>query len=85
MQQQVQQPGYGFQMMPVNYQMPGYLTVNEDPTQNGLGKRMGLYALRSMGKALFHGLSHFFDSTQFGSPAAPPVVVAPPPENKGDK
>jgi hypothetical protein len=67
------------QMMPVNYQMPGYLTTPEDPNANSLGKRMFIYSFRAMFKGLFHALAHAFDSESFGARTPPPVVQAPPP------
>lgn len=55
-----------FQPMPVNYQMPGYLTVPETS-----GSILGMLArtlFRSMGKAAGHSFSHFWDTIPMGGP-----------------
>jgi len=68
---------YGYQqMMPVNYQMPAYLTVAEDPA-NSLGKRLLILMFRAMGKAFGHALSNFFDMNSFGRPPTPPALPPP--------
>lgn len=63
------------QMMPVNYQMPAYLTVAEDPSTS-LGKRLVLLVFRAIGKAFGHALSNFFDMNSFSRP--PQLPPAPP-------
>jgi hypothetical protein len=66
------------QMMPVNYQMPGYLTVPELHGENDRWYHvLGRIAFRSIGKALGHSISHFFDTLILGP--RPPQ----PPSNKG--
>lgn len=54
------------QMMPVNYQMPAYLTVPEIVPQGGsVWSALGRSLFRSMGKSFGHTISHFFDATPF--------------------
>lgn len=51
------------QMMPVQYQMPSYLSVPEVRTT--FWKTLGLELVRGMGKALGHSIAHFFDNNSF--------------------
>jgi len=62
MQQQVP---YGYQqMMPVNYQMPAYLSTPE-PQTDGYWQMFGRTIFRSMGKSLGHSVAHLFDTIPF--------------------
>lgn len=60
------------QMMPVNYQMPGYLSVPEvrQPEQS-FWSFLSKTVLRSMGKSLGHSIAHLFDTVPLG-PTYPP-------------
>ena len=59
---------YGYQqMMPVNYQMPGYLTVPEERGSSLLGF-VGRTVTRSILKSLGHSIAHLFDTTTLGPP-----------------
>lgn len=62
-------------MMPVNYQMPAYLSMQE-PCLPGesVWRMLGRSIFRSMGKSVGHTVSHFFDSTVL---AVPPQLSAP--------
>jgi hypothetical protein len=58
-----------FQPMPVNYQMPGYLTVPEQPEAGGSIWGVLFRSLfRSMMKAGGHSFSHFWDTMPMGRP-----------------
>lgn len=58
-----------FQPMPVNFQMPAYLTVPENPMAGGSMWGMLFRSIaRSMMKAFGHSFSHFFDSVPMGRP-----------------
>lgn len=63
-------PAYGYQqMMPVNYQMPGYLTVPEQRYEGqSFWSFLGRTVLRSLGKSMGHSIAHLFDTV----PLAPP-------------
>lgn len=71
MQNQAVQPQmgmapYGYQqMMPVNYQMPSYLS-NPEPNEGGFWKMFGLTVFRSMGKSMGHSVAYMFDSVPLG-------------------
>lgn len=60
--QQVTHPGFSGQ-----YGIPQYLSIREPVATGGLGKRMGLEVLRSMGKSFGHTIANFFDSEIFGN------------------
>lgn len=77
--QQVPQgvPIAGYQaMMPVNYQMPGYLSVPEQrhPAES-FWTFLGRTIFRSMGKSLGHSIAHLFDTVPLGTPPPPGVNV----------
>lgn len=61
---------YGYQqMVPVNYQMPQYLSVPEVRYEGqGFVGLMGRVALRSVMKSLGHSMAHLFDTTPLGGP-----------------
>ena len=70
-------PVAGYQaMMPVNYQMPGYLSVPEQryPTES-FWKFLGRTVLRSIGKSLGHSIAHLFDTIPLGTQPPPEVYV----------
>lgn len=54
-----------FQPMPVNYQMPSYLTVPEGHGGSLFGMLLRTL-FRSMGKAAGHSFSHFWDTVPLG-------------------
>ena len=57
-------PVHGYQqMMPVNFQMPGYLTVREETTGGSILWMLLREILRSIAKSIGHTLAHFFDVT----------------------
>lgn len=59
------QPGFQ-QMMPVNFEMPQYLTQREYRRPNdGVFKVLGREVFRSMLKSAGHTFANFFDSTPF--------------------
>lgn len=62
------QMAYGYQqMMPVNYQMPGYLTVPEHREPGGSFFGFAMRTIfRSMGKSVGHSVAHLFDSNPLG-------------------
>lgn len=66
-QQMMPQMGYQ-QMMPVNYQMPAYLTAPEPTAPGGFWKMFGRTVFRSMGKSVGHSVAYMFDSVPFGEP-----------------
>lgn len=69
-QQQAPQMQVGYQqMMPVNYQMPAYLSVPE-VRYEGEGFMVLLWrtVIRSVGKAIGHSISNLFDTTPLGPP-----------------
>jgi hypothetical protein len=76
--QPVQQPQIAYpqpiyqQMMPVNYQMPSYLSVPEMrmPGQSFMGL-LGREAVRAMGKSVGHTVANFFDMNPFRLPLPP--------------
>lgn len=73
-QQQMPQgmPSMGYQqMMPVNYQMPAYLTAPEVPQPGGFWRMLGHTVVRSMGKSIGHSIAHLFDTVPFGGPKPP--------------
>lgn len=49
-----------------HYGVPQYISMREPQTSGGLGKRLGLEVLRSMGKSFGHTIAHFFDVEAFG-------------------
>jgi hypothetical protein len=54
----------GFQPMPVNYRMPGFLSAPEPVAPGGsIWGKLIREIFRSMGKAGGHSVAHFFDST----------------------
>lgn len=56
-------------MMPVNYQMPGYLSVPEVRYEGeGFMKILWRTVLRAVGKSVGHSVSHLFDTTVLGTP-----------------
>lgn len=57
-----------FQPMPVNYQMPAYLTVPETRGDGGLFGMLFRTLFRSVGKAVGHSFSHFWDTVPLSSP-----------------
>ncbi len=63
------QPPVGYQaMMPVNYQMPGYLTVPEvRHSDESFWQLLGRTILRSMGKSIGHSIAHLFDTVPLGA------------------
>lgn len=67
MPQMATQMGYQ-QMMPVNYQMPAYLTAPEPTAPGGFWKMFGRTVFRSMGKSVGHSVAYMFDSVPFGTP-----------------
>lgn len=52
------------QMMPVNYQVPHYLTAQE--TEGGFWRRLWFTSLRSIGKSLGHSFAALFDHNPMG-------------------
>lgn len=64
--QQMMVPGYQ-QMMPVNYQMPGYLTSPEVIEPGGFWKAVARTVFRSVGKSVGHSVAHMFDSVPFSA------------------
>ena len=65
MQMQGPMPGYQ-QMMPVNFEIPQYLTVREKRRENeGVFRMLGREVARSMLKSAGHTFANFFDSTPF--------------------
>jgi hypothetical protein len=65
MQMQGPMPGYQ-QMMPVNFEIPQYLTVREKRRENeGVFRMLGREVARSMLKSMGHTFANFFDSTPF--------------------
>ena len=58
-------PVYHQQMMPVNYTMPSYLSVPEDPSAS-FWRALWMSLFRSFGKALGHSIANFFDSHPLG-------------------
>lgn len=68
-------PVAGYQaMMPVNYQMPGYLSVPEvrHPAES-FWTFLGRTIFRAMGKSFGHSIAHLFDTVPLGTP--PPQAV----------
>lgn len=61
--------GHAFQqMMPVNHYMPPYLSVRQPAVAGqGMGKRLAIEVLRSLGKSAGHTISNFFDNEVFGN------------------
>lgn len=58
------------QLMPVNYQMPGYLTVPE-PRGESLLHTFGRSLVRSLLKSAGHTFAAFWDDTPIGRPPTP--------------
>jgi hypothetical protein len=76
---QQQQGYYGYQqMMPVNYQVPAFLTVRE-PAWRPRGHRFAVEVGRSLVKSLGHTIAAFADLEAFLSPPEPPPMLPPPP------
>jgi len=67
MAQQPMQMGYQ-QMMPVNYNMPAYLTTPEPMHEGGFWKMFATTVFRSVGKSVGHSVSYMFDAVPLGSP-----------------
>ncbi len=69
-QQQMGMPQMGYQqMMPVNFEIPQYLTRREyRRPDEGLWRVLGREVGRSMLKSAGHTFANFFDSTPFYSP-----------------
>jgi len=67
MPMQMHGPAPGFQqMMPVNFEIPQYLTVREKRGKDeGVLKMLGREVARSMLKSAGHTFANFFDSTAF--------------------
>lgn len=59
------------QMMPVNYQMPSYLTATETVEPGGFWKAMARTVFRSIGKSMGHSVAHMFDSIPFSAVRPP--------------
>lgn len=53
------------QMMPVNYQMPSYLSIAEPVEPGGFWGMFGRTIFRSMGKSIGHSVAHMFDTIPF--------------------
>jgi hypothetical protein len=70
-QQPVMPMGYQ-QMMPVNYQMPSYLSAPEPVQPGGFWKMFGATVFRSMGKSVGHSVSYMFDAVPFSAMRKPP-------------
>lgn len=80
--QQPQQAYYGYQqMMPVNYQIPAYLTVRE-PYSHPRFQRFAVEVGRSLVKSVGHTIAAFADLEAFMSPPMPDVIEVAPPEEK---
>lgn len=71
MQQVPQQYGYQ-QMMPVNYQMPAYLTTPEERAEGeSFWAVLGRVLLRSIGKSIGHSIANMFDTVPLGGRRSP--------------
>lgn len=83
-QQQVPQMTYGYQqMMPVNYQMPSYLSVPEERhAGEGFLQFLMRTVVRSMGKSIGHSIAHLFDTVPLSPPRVVMHVVQQPPGNE---
>jgi len=64
-------PGYQ-QMMPVNYHMPSYLSIQEPHQPGGFWKMFTRTVFRSMGKAVGHSIANMFDTIPLSTPTKPP-------------